>query len=144
MRKAFTLVELLVCIAVVGLLIGLLLPALQAAREAARRAECISNLHQIGVDLHTREIREVIPFWYDGECKQLVCPEYREWYGKGGSYSQMEVFVKRRQILESYQATSETMALVWDLQPVHHNNRMVLFLDGHVGAWNESTIGVIE
>jgi prepilin-type N-terminal cleavage/methylation domain-containing protein/prepilin-type processing-associated H-X9-DG protein len=48
-RGAFTLVELLVVIAVIGILIALLLPAVQAAREAARAATCRSNLKQIGL-----------------------------------------------------------------------------------------------
>jgi prepilin-type N-terminal cleavage/methylation domain-containing protein len=48
-RRAFTLVELLVVIAVIGILIALLLPAVQAAREAARRAECKNNLRQLGL-----------------------------------------------------------------------------------------------
>ena len=48
-RNAFNLVELLVVIAVVGMLVALLLPAVQAARESGRRAQCKNNLHQIGV-----------------------------------------------------------------------------------------------
>lgn len=51
MRRAFTLVEILVVIAIIGLLIGLLLPAVQAAREAARRSQCVNNLKQIGIAL---------------------------------------------------------------------------------------------
>ncbi len=46
-RRGFTLVELLVVIAVVVLLIGLLLPALAGAREAGRGAACLSNLRQM-------------------------------------------------------------------------------------------------
>ena len=48
-RRAFTLVELLVVVAVTAILAAVLLPAVQMARESGRRSQCVQNLRQIGI-----------------------------------------------------------------------------------------------
>ena len=59
-RRGFTLLELLVVLAISGVLIALLMPAVQQAREAGRRTVCLGNLRQVGIalanyaDVHSR------------------------------------------------------------------------------------------
>src|SRR5262245_51091574 len=51
-RTAFTLVEILVVVAIIGVLVALLFPGIQTARESARKTQCANNLKQVGLGMH--------------------------------------------------------------------------------------------
>ncbi len=62
-QRGFTLVELLVVVAIIALLLGILLPALNHAREVARTVQCNSRLRQIGLGarMYAQDYNDALP-----------------------------------------------------------------------------------
>jgi len=80
LQKGFTLIELLVVIAIIAVLVALLLPAVQQARESARRAQCKSNLKQIGIGLHNYiETNGIMP---PGSINRGRSQSFAQWNGR--------------------------------------------------------------
>jgi prepilin-type N-terminal cleavage/methylation domain-containing protein len=93
LENAFTLVELLVAIAIIGLLAALLLPALHMARESARKSKCINNLHQFqsAMAMYTQNYGDCTPAWvsqlfpaFMSNAQVYLCPSDQTLGADGG------------------------------------------------------------
>ena len=82
-RSGFTLIEMLVVIAIIGILAGILLPVFSSVREKGRQTSCKSNLHQIGMaeEIYRQNYANERPLWisqlypvYIDTEKAFICP----------------------------------------------------------------------
>ena len=102
-KKAFTLVELLVVVAIIALLVSILLPAMGKAREAAKTTVCISNCHQwaLGTIIYGADNKDCFPARmctedsFDGEVSSHVGAQDWYYYMEGSSrdFDLLETFI---------------------------------------------------
>lgn len=162
-RSALTLVELIVVLAIIGLLLGITLPAIQLAREASRRTVCASNLRQFhhafradagrfpashrAIDLCPSLGGEAgffnNPFVIQPGLSKATTTtlEYFE-YG-GGSFSHSDFNDEHDWFLPDNVRSGRTLEHIRELIAIErHVGRTAnyLFLDGHVAAVSAETI----
>lgn len=85
-RRAFTLIEVLVVVATIGLLVAILVPSLSRAREQARRAACASNQKQLmaAVHMYASKYGGYVPFsvpYFNASLTWIVWQEFYRPYG---------------------------------------------------------------
>lgn len=95
-HPGFSLIELLVVLAIIGLLIGLLLPAVQKVREAAARLHCANNLKQMGLAIHNyHDTNRLLP-------PSRVGPQHATWFVVILPYLEQDTLYKQWDLTKPY------------------------------------------
>jgi prepilin-type N-terminal cleavage/methylation domain-containing protein/prepilin-type processing-associated H-X9-DG protein len=141
LRRAFTLVELLVVVAIIGVLVALLLPAVQSAREASRRMQCSSHINQWTLGMHNyADTNQTLPAAAKSEKRHVwiysMWP-YVEQKALYDSYKQEEHFYLAPNTLFGNDPVNKYQNL--DVGPTGRRIKLYYCPSDRFGAWLNST-----
>ena len=106
-RRGVTLVELLVVVAIIGILVSLLLPAVHTVREASRRSSCGNNLKQVALAFHVHENarRFLPPLKRSGNC--VAAPHNEAGMAQRSWVPDVLPYVEERSLLGLYNESQD-------------------------------------